>query len=254
PHVGLLQAATTKPVLTYSRLNPAADLFVERLTEAGGRLDFRLVWQGQSADGQLLIPGSFNIENLMAALLTVSRLLGRSPLELVPLTNRLVAVKGRMCAVRAGQPFEVLIDYAHTPGAYEKILPAVKAGVQGRLITVFGSAGERDHDKRPLQGALADRWSDVIVLTDEDPRQEGSQPILDEIAAGIQHKVEGETLFQVTPRPAALEWAFDLARPGDTVLLLGKGHEQSIIYAHGSEKYDEEAVAKALLIRAGYQL
>lgn len=253
PHADLFISATKRPVLTYSRRDPQADLYVSRLEETDGRLHFSLRHAGQEAAGTLNIPGSFNIENLMAALLTIGRLLGQSPLDLVPLASQIVAVKGRMCAVRQGQPFEVLIDYAHTPGAYEKILPAVKAGVKGRLIAVFGSAGERDREKRPLQGALADKWADVIVLTEEDPRLEGNQPILDDIQAGIKNKTLGQDLFRVTPRTAALEWAFDLARPGDTVLLLGKGHEQSIIYAHGSEKYDEEAVAKALLIKAGYQ-
>jgi len=112
---------------------------------------------------------------------------------------------------------------------------------------VFGSGGERDREKRPLQGALADRWADLVILTDEDPRLEDPQTILDDIARGISTKQEGTGYWCIRPRREALRHAFSLAQPGDTVLLLGKGHEQSLVTAEGSQPWDEETVARELL-------
>lgn len=252
PHQALFSAATRRPVLGYSQKDPSADLYASRISESPDGLEFTLTADGKSVSGGLNIPGRFNIENLMAALLTVARLLGKSPLQLVPLAQKLVPVKGRMKSVRRGQDFQVLIDYAHTPGAYEKLLPAVRATTSGRLLVVFGSAGERDHEKRPLQGELADRFADIIVLTDEDPRHEGSLPIIREIAVGIKGKTWEIDLFSCTPRALAVEKAISLARSGDTVLLLGKGHEQCIIYADRQEPYDEENAAVQALAKQGW--
>jgi UDP-N-acetylmuramoyl-L-alanyl-D-glutamate--2,6-diaminopimelate ligase len=188
----------------------------------------------------------------MAALLTVAGLLSVggplvTPLDLLPLVPRIKALKGRMTPVRAGQSFSVIVDYAHTPGAFEKKLPEVKAVTPGRLIVVFGSGGERDRAKRPLQGQLADQWADLIVLANEDPRLEDPMAILDDIALGIQQKVLGQSYWKIPSRRDAIGHAFSLARAGDTVLLLGKGHEQSLVTAQGSQPWDEETVARELL-------
>ncbi|HTH14604.1 MAG TPA: cyanophycin synthetase, partial [Spirochaetia bacterium] len=252
PHHKLfLDAAGTSPVSTYS-LQGAATLFVRDLREQADGLDLELVWGGRSMTCRLGIPGRFNAENLCAALLASASALSlagipTSPLDLVPLVSRLKAVKGRMSPVREGQDFAVVVDYAHTPGAFEALLPAVKAVTPGRVIVVFGSGGERDREKRPLQGALADRWADLVIFTDEDPRLEDPQQILDDLARGVLGKKEGQGYWKLRPRREAIRLAFSLARPGDTVLLLGKGHEKTLVTAEGPEPWDEDGVARQLL-------
>ena len=252
PHHKLfLDAAGTSPVSTYS-LQGAATLFVRDLREQADGLDLELVWGGRSMTCRLGIPGRFNAENLCAALLASASALTlagipTSPLDLVPLVSRLKAVKGRMSPVREGQDFAVVVDYAHTPGAFEALLPAVKAVTPGRVIVVFGSGGERDREKRPLQGALADRWADLVIFTDEDPRLEDPQQILDDLARGVLGKKEGQGYWKLRPRREAIRLAFSLARPGDTVLLLGKGHEKTLVTAEGPEPWDEDGVARQLL-------
>jgi UDP-N-acetylmuramoyl-L-alanyl-D-glutamate--2,6-diaminopimelate ligase len=160
-----------------------------------------------------------------------------------------------MTAIDRGQPFEVLVDYAHTPSSFNAILPPLRKRLDktgGRVITLFGSAGDRDTAKRPEQGRIAALWSDLIVLTDEDPRGEEPMTILEEIAAGCPGRKNGEDIFLIPNRPAAVRKAFTLARPGDLVLLLGKGHENSIIYAEKAIPYDEPAEAGQALAEMGY--
>jgi UDP-N-acetylmuramoyl-L-alanyl-D-glutamate--2,6-diaminopimelate ligase len=253
PHHGLFEAAAGQsPVHSYSLKDPAADLFARSVVEKPDGLEIEWVYRGQSSVCRLNVPGRFNAENLGAALLATSSALslgGRptNPTDLLPLVGSLQAVKGRMSPVRAGQNFAVVVDYAHTPGAFEALLPAVKAVTPGRLIVVFGSGGERDREKRPLQGALADQWADLIVLTDEDPRLEDPAQILTDIERGISTKREGESYWKVTPRREAIRRALSLATAGDTVLLLGKGHEKTLVTADGPQPWDEDSVARELL-------
>ncbi|MCX7949802.1 MAG: UDP-N-acetylmuramyl peptide synthase, partial [Treponemataceae bacterium] len=154
------------------------------------------------------------------------------------------------------QPFEVIIDYAHTPSSFETVLPPIKKRIEphgGRLISVFGSGGERDREKRPRQGRIAADWSDIVILTDEDPRGEDPLALLEEIAAGCPERIRDRELFLIPDRPTAIRKAFSLARPGDVVLLLGKGHENSIIYADRVIPYDEIGEARRALEELGYR-
>ncbi|GHU85486.1 UDP-N-acetylmuramyl-tripeptide synthetase [Spirochaetia bacterium] len=221
------------------------------------------------------LPGAFNAGNVLAALLTVSGLLAVPVTGLIPLAPRLKPVRGRMTAVAKGQPFEVLVDYAHTPSSFNTIFPPLrerlnKSGKAGsasaRIISLFGSAGERDTAKRPEQGRIAAEWSDIVILTDEDPRGEDPMTILKDIAQGIPGtkidiytdnsitvgKNKTETLFLIPDRPTAIRKAFSLARSGDLVLLLGKGHENSIIYTGNTKPYDEIAEAEKALAEMGF--
>jgi len=206
----------------------------------------------REAPARLRIPGPFWVENALAACLTVARLLGLDPLSLAPLLERLSGVKGRMEVVDLGQPFTVIVDYAHTPGAFERLFPWVRGTVRGRMTAVFGSAGERDRAKRPMQGEAAARYADTLVITDEDPRGEDSVEILEQIAAGCANRKRGEDLFLVPDRPAAIRLAFQKAGPGDAVLLLGKGHEGSIIGPSGPAAWDERTEAEKALRSLGY--
>ncbi len=212
---------------------------------------FRLRWPDGQAETHLELPGQHNVENLLAACLAVHRLLEVPFGELMPLLPRLRGVPGRLQPVRAGQPFRVIVDYAHTPEAFARVLPFARARTPGRLIAVFGSAGERDTAKRPLQGEVASRHCDVLVLADEDPRGEDSLSILRQIAAGCRLGPGQELLLEPDRRKAIRE-AMRRAGPGDAVLLLGKGHEGSIIYSGGSLPWNEEEVAKEELRALGY--
>ncbi|MGM0674761.1 MAG: Mur ligase family protein [Spirochaetota bacterium] len=204
----------------------------------------------------LPMPGTFQVENVLAALLAASRATGRSPLELADVLDGLEAVDGRLVPVGRNLPFAVVVDYAHTPNSYEKLFPIIRASTPGRIVAVFGSAGERDVEKRPLQGAVAARHAELIVICDEDPRGEDGQRILDEIAAGVAEaapeKQKGVDYLVIPDRRQAIREAIDRARPGDTVVLLGKGHESSMIYADGPRPWNEAEVARAVLSEAGY--
>ncbi len=245
--------ATSRPCFTYSLKDPSADLWANEIKEDNTGLTFTLIWKGQSVCVTCPLAGVFNVQNLMATLLTVTGLVGKNPLELAPLLKNIAGVKGRMKLINQGQPFRVIVDYAHTPGAFERVLPDVRLRTSGRLMIVFGSGGERDRVKRPIQGALADKYADLIFLTDEDPRLEDPWNILEEIASGIKEKTRDETLILLRPRVRALEAALTQAKPGDTVLLLGKGHETSIITASGKEAWDEEAKAREILATLGWK-
>jgi UDP-N-acetylmuramoyl-L-alanyl-D-glutamate--2,6-diaminopimelate ligase len=197
------------------------------------------------------LPGSFNVGNALAALIAVAGLTGMDWPELIPFLPSLKPVQGRMTAIREGQDFELLVDYAHTPSSFAAIFPPLRARIGGRILSVFGSGGERDRDKRPEQGRIASLYSDIVILADEDPRGEDPMEILKEIAAGCAGKTEGKDLFLVPERPAAIRKAFGFARSEDLVLLLGKGHENSIIRADGSHPYDEEGEARSALAELG---
>lgn len=148
--------------------------------------------------------------------------------------------------------FSVMIDFAHTPNAFEKILSAVRSTVKGRIIHVFGSAGERDRQKRPEMGRISSKYTDVIILTAEDPRSESVDKINAEIVKGIQNsksRIQNGTLLTVPNRQKAINAAIKMAKKGDLVLTTGKAHEKSMNYGRREESWDEfEAVKKALQI------
>jgi len=158
-------------------------------------------------------------------------------------------VSGRMERVDLGQPFAVIIDYAHTPQSLEKVLRELRPITRGKLIAVFGSAGDRDREKRPWMGEIAARLTDYAVFTNEDPREEDAMAILSEIAAGAEEVgwTEGEQYARIEDRRQGIAHAVRKAGPGDTILLAGKGHERSILIGRGKEPWDERAAAEAAI-------
>ena len=232
----------------YSMKNAAADLYAFGVKTDGAETRFCLrVKEDGTFETATVLPGLFNISNLMAAVSAASAVSGEPESRLIGLLPRLQPVNGRMNRIDRGQPFQVIVDYAHTPGAFETVFPALRAAVSGRLIAVFGSAGERDKEKRPVQGEIASRYADIIILTDEDPRLEDRNVILKEIAAGIRNKTENETLFLIPDRKEAIRKAIASASENDAVILLGKGHESCIITAEGKIPWNERAVAEEIL-------
>ncbi|MFA6855968.1 MAG: UDP-N-acetylmuramyl-tripeptide synthetase [Treponema sp.] len=201
------------------------------------------------------IPGAFNAYNTMAALIAVSSVTEKTFEEIAQHTGSLVPVKGRMTVIDKGQPFELIVDYAHTPSSFETIFPPLRRRCTGRMFALFGSGGERDLTKRPLQGEIAARFCDVLMLTDEDPRGEDPVTLLQMIADGAekQGKKKGVDLFMTPDRPQAIREVFRMAGKGDIVLLLGKSHENSIIYKDFVLKYDEISEAERALAEMGYK-
>lgn len=193
------------------------------------------------------LAGIFNVQNILASLLTVYKITGIGLEKIIATFAKLKPITGRMFYVDEGQNFNVLIDYAHTPSSFETIMPPIADNCrrQGKkLIAVFGSGGERDTTKRPEQGRIASKYCDVVILTDEDPRGEDRIKLLTMIADGVENKKMDETLFIIPDRPLAIRKAFSLCTAGDTVLLLGKGHENSIIFHDHVMPYDEETEAR----------
>jgi UDP-N-acetylmuramoyl-L-alanyl-D-glutamate--2,6-diaminopimelate ligase len=257
PSAAYFRGATKRRVYTYSVRGAEADIVLRSLT--GGRRGNRYTFYSKETqeEGEITdaLPGAFNAANVLGAILCVGKLLALPVRDLVPLVPALKPVRGRMTAVERGQPFEVLVDYAHTPSSFQTIFPPLReriAKTGGRIISLFGSAGERDTQKRPEQGRIAAGWSDILILADEDPRGEDPLALLEEIAAGCLGKIRGEDLFLIPPRPEAVRKALSLARSGDLVLLLGKGHENSIIYARETLPYDEIGEAEKALEELGY--
>ncbi len=195
--------------------------------------------------------GEFNRYNILAAT-AACRELGIKDEDIKQVITSFNPPQGRQELVHDGE-FQVIIDFAHTPNAFEKILSTIRPETKGNLIHVFGSAGERDVTKRPKMGEISGEYSDIIILTSEDPRSESVSKIINDIMSGIQNselRTQNETLIGIPNRQDAINKAISMAKKGDVVLITGKAHEKSMNYGHGEEPWDEyEAVEKALALR-----
>lgn len=192
------------------------------------------------------IPGGFYVQNSLAAV-CVGRALGLSREQIEQGIAALRGVAGRMTTIDEGQPFSLIVDYAHTPDSFDKLFRDIRPVVKGKLIVMFGSAGRRDQTKRAVQGRLAGEYADEVIITEEDDRDVDGMAIMDEIARGAEEadKVRDRDLFLVHDRTEAIKFALSRASQGDTVLLLGKGHEKTIERADGEHPWDEIATARA---------
>lgn len=238
---------TRRPVLTYSTTRSDADLFATNIRASLDGARFDLHSNGTTVPVVSPLFGEYNVSNLLAALLVVQRATDATIDELVSVVPNLRSLPGRMTYVGELHGGRVIVDYAHTPGAFSRLLPQLKQMTEGRLIVLFGSAGDRDKQKRPLQARAADDFADIAVLADEDPRGEEPTAILDDIASGFSRRCLNEDLYLIPDRRVAIRTALSLMREGDTVALLGKGHESSIIYRDGPLEWDEVETARALM-------
>jgi UDP-N-acetylmuramoyl-L-alanyl-D-glutamate--2,6-diaminopimelate ligase len=236
-------------VVTYGIGRPA-DVVATDVAE--GVAGTRFVARGPSGnvDVQLQLPGRFNVYNGLAAL-ALAEAMSLDPQAAARGVSGVAGVPGRMERIDCGQPFGVVVDYAHTADSLEKVLRVLRPLTSGRLIVAFGSAGERDRVKRPAMGAVAARLADVVIVTDEDPRLEDGHLINLEIADGAR-AAGARQLEVIDDRTAAIRRAVALAEPGDVVLLAGKGHEQSMIYGTEKRSWDDRRIARQELAAAGY--
>ncbi len=210
---------------TYSTKYPEADVMAK---------DINLDFSGASFAAlgtrfETKLAGLFNVENALAMIAT-GHALGIQPEAMQRSLRETTGVPGRMELVPNRIGADILIDYAVTPDAFEKLYATVTVlKIPGtRIIHVFGACGERDRGKRPVMGRIADEHADIIILTNEDPYHEDPERIIDEVAAGIEKKKPGETYYRIFDRREAIRKALELAETGDIVLVTGKGAEETM--------------------------
>ena len=153
------------------------------------------------------------------------------------------SVPGRFEKIFADVPFTVIVDYAHTPDGVKNVIETARQIVKNRIITVFGCGGDRDNKKRPIMGRLAAELSDIVIATSDNPRTENPESILREIEVGIKEKIGDKIHETVTDRRTAIFRAVEIAKPGDIILILGKGHENYQILKDETIHFDDREVA-----------
>ena len=247
-----MRGRTRAPVLSYGVDEPA-DVRAEALSLDEGGATFELVTPRGRRRVRLPLPGQFNVSNALAAA-AVAEVEGLSLEEIAAGLASAEGPPGRMERIEQGQPFTVIVDYAHTGPALEKVLRAVRPLARGQVIVVFGCAGGRSPERRPGMGGAAARLADFTVLTNEDPHEDDPRRILDDIAEAMRAagRREGDDFVLIEDRRTAIRAAFARAGPGDLVLLAGKGHEGSIIIGRAKTPWDERRVAREELAALGY--
>jgi UDP-N-acetylmuramoyl-L-alanyl-D-glutamate--2,6-diaminopimelate ligase len=208
----------------------AGEIRAEQVKLAPSGVQYQVNHRGQTYDIQCQLPGRFNVSNSLAAV-CVGLKLGLSKQQIEQGIAALDGVEGRMTRIDEGQNFDVIVDYAHTPDSFEKLFVDLKPVVKGKFIVMFGSAGRRDETKRAVQGEIAGRYADEVVVTEEDDRDMDGLAIMEQIASGAEKagKIRDKDLFLVHDRTEAIQFAINRSQSGDTILLLGKGHEKDIL-------------------------
>ena len=198
-------------------------------------------------DIETKIPGEFNVMNSLAAVIAGEKL-GLEKSDIENGIKTLASVEGRMNVIDEGQPFTVIVDYAHAPDAIEKVFNSVKDH-KGRIISVHGGAGRRDPSTRPIRGELLAKHSDIVIITEDDSRDEPLDKIMQGFVDGATKagKTLDKDLFTEPDRKKAIKLALDKAKKGDLVLILGKGHEKTILRADGPHDFEDIKVTKNLL-------
>ncbi len=245
PNASYFKAAS-KHVVTYSLTK--GDIIATNINLKNDLSQFDVQTKKEHYHITCYIPGSFNVSNSLAAI-GVGEALGLTKSQIEQGIGALKSVEGRMTKIDLGQSFDLIVDYAHSPDSFEKLFKDLKEFKYKRVIVLFGSLGGGDLAKRPLQGELAGKYANIIVLCEEDDRLEDGQKIMDNIAEGVYRagKHLDQDLFMVHDRSAAIRFAISQAKKGDLVLLLGKGHEKTIEHADGEHPWNEiKEATKAL--------
>jgi UDP-N-acetylmuramoyl-L-alanyl-D-glutamate--2,6-diaminopimelate ligase len=253
PWSARMAAARTRGarVLRYHAGGGKAELRAEAVEFGMDHSGFQLCYGGKRVAVRLPLPGRFNVANALAA---AGAALGQG-LSLGTVADRLhrpLLPPGRFEMVRAGQPFNVAVDYAHTPDALERLIRAAREVTPGRVITVFGCGGDRDRGKRPLMGGLAATLSDRAVLTSDNPRSEDPAFILGQVRAGVPAWARAKT-DERADRRQAIRLALGMARQGDSVLIAGKGHEDYQIVGSTKQHFDDREEARTGLAALGFR-
>ncbi len=223
-------------------INNPADVMAKNIELSIKGSKYRLVTPDGEIDIDQKLVGMFNVYNSLAAVaVAFSQGFGLETIKKGLEQN--IRVAGRFELVDKGQEFSVVVDYAHTPDGMEKVLKLSKDLNANRIITVFGCGGDRDKEKRPLMGEVADKYSDIIVLTADNPRNEDPEQIISEISEGIK---SAET-YKIIDRYEAIEFAINHAQPNDIIMILGKGHETTQTLKDKTIHFNDMEVANEIL-------
>lgn len=223
--------------------NPAASVRAENLGLNFKNTTFRLVWPGGSLEIDSPLIGRYNVSNLLAAVATAWGL-GRDPVVFLPRLRGFKGVPGRMERIDEGQPFNVLVDYAHTDDALRNALGMLRTITPGRLLVVFGCGGNRDRTKRPLMTRAVQEFADFAFATADNPRTEAVAQIFEDMRAGV---TAPEKITWIDDRRRAISLALDVAKPGDCLLIAGKGHESYQEFADTVFPFDDRQVVRELI-------
>ncbi|GAB4320229.1 MAG: UDP-N-acetylmuramoyl-L-alanyl-D-glutamate--2,6-diaminopimelate ligase [Candidatus Sumerlaeia bacterium] len=235
------------PCYTYG-LSPQADYRAEAIQTALTGTHFSIVWGGNRMDVETPLFGLFNVYNALAAA-AVCLASGLPPESVREGLRQVAPPEGRFERVHAGQDFYVFVDYAHSPDAMSKVLSSARSLKPRRIITVFGAGGDRDQDKRPIMGRIAAEYSDHIIVTTDNPRNEDPMKIAREIVAGLPNGYKGCEI--ILDRRQAIAAAIDMAATGDLVLICGKGHEATMTVGNQAIPFSDREVALTILAQLG---
>ncbi len=247
PSADLFASDITNPLLYGIK---KGDVLASNIVLGSNGIEYTAKIKDKSFNINCKLPGSFNVYNSLAAV-CIGDSLGLTKEQIEKGIAALEGVEGRMQTIDEGQNFSVIVDFAHTPDSFEKLFKDIRPVVKGKLIVMFGSAGRRDIEKRAEQGRLAGKYADEVIVTEEDDRDVDGQKILEQIAQGVKEsgKTINKDLFLVHDRTKAIRYSLSRAAKGDTVLLLGKGHEKTIERADGAHPWNEIETAHKELKR-----
>jgi UDP-N-acetylmuramoyl-L-alanyl-D-glutamate--2,6-diaminopimelate ligase len=248
-----LESITEAPKLSYG-LSDLAQVRAELVRQEADGLHFLTEGRGVTGEGfhfpvHSNLVGEYNISNCLAAIAVTKAIMGIETADVQRGIKGFLGVPGRMERIEMGQDFIAIVDFAHTPNALRRALEAARKMTMGRLIVAFGSAGLRDRQKRRMMAETSAELADLTVITAEDPRTESLNGILAEMASGLLAKggVEGATFWRVPDRGEAIRLAVSMARPGDLVMVCGKGHEQSMCFGEIEYAWDDRIAMRAAL-------
>ena len=240
PSSAIIKARTKARAWTYGK-GEENDIHPLRFTVAPKHMQLALATPVGEMDLELKITGEFNVYNVMSA---VGAMLaeGISKEIIVAVLDGFDGVPGRFQLVEAGQPYTVIVDYAHTPDGLENVLHTARSITRGKLWVVFGCGGDRDNKKRPIMGGLALELADKVVVTSDNPRTEDPERIIDEIFTALQNVPEGKEVFRLSDRREAINFALANAAAEDVILIAGKGHENYQILKDRTIHFDDKEV------------
>ncbi|MCK5472339.1 UDP-N-acetylmuramoyl-L-alanyl-D-glutamate--2,6-diaminopimelate ligase [Candidatus Gracilibacteria bacterium] len=221
------------------------DLKAENLRVREHSQKFEVVGLEKKFEIETKLLGNFNVANILAATALALALKIR-PTIIQKVFKKMKPLPGRLESIEAKQPFRVIVDFAHTPDALEKLLRTFRAVTEGRMWLVFGATGDRDRAKRPIMGAIANRLADEIILTSDDPFSEDPEKIIFEVCEGISRE-EGEEFQIDVDRKKAIRFALENAQKNDTVLITGKGCEQFQVIGRRKIPWDDREIARKIL-------
>ena len=240
PSSAVIKARTKARAWTYGK-GEENDIHPLRFTVAPKHMQLALATPVGEMDLELKITGEFNVYNVMSA---VGAMLaeGISKETIVAVLDGFDGVPGRFQLVEAGQPYTVIVDYAHTPDGLENVLHTARSITRGKLWVVFGCGGDRDNKKRPIMGGLALELADKVVVTSDNPRTEDPELIIDEIFTALQNVPAGKEVFRLSDRREAINFALANAAAEDVILIAGKGHENYQILKDRTSHFDDKEV------------